>query len=250
MKQASLSKVLLVSLVLNAVAIVGVARSVYFRGGWKYVRARFEGAPADKSINPDMANFAHRETLFESLPKRTGRIVFVGDSLTQGCEWSEFYPGALNRGINGDTSAGLLRRISAITDLKPRAIFLMIGSNDLYNLGLGPEQTLANIRAIVAEIRRSSPQTAIYLESNTPTWRAPLNAHAREVNQGLRAMDDGKSVFYIDLYSSFVKADVLNPGFTSDGGHLNGPGYMVWMRSIDPYVRQLRASAGDEEVDQ
>jgi lysophospholipase L1-like esterase len=249
MKQANLSKVLLVSLVLNAIAIALVARSVYFRGGWEYVRTRFEGAPADKSINPDMANYAHRQTLFESLPKRTGRIVFVGDSLTQGCEWNEFYPGVLNRGIGGDTSAGLLKRIGAITEMKPRVIFLMIGSNDLYNLGLGPEQTLANIRATVAEIRRSSPQTMIYLESNTPTWSVRLNAHSRAVNQGLRAMADGKSVFYIDLYPSFIKADVLNSGFTSDGGHLNGPGYMVWKRLIDPYVQQYRASAENEEVD-
>lgn len=249
MKHANLSKVLLVSLVLNAIAIALAARSVYFRGGLEYVRTRFEGAPAERNINPDMASYVHRQTLFESLPKRTGRIVFVGDSLTQGCEWSEFYPGVLNRGIGGDTSAGLLKRIGAITEVKPRVIFLMIGSNDLYNLGFGPEQTLANIRATVVEIRRSSPQTAIYLESNMPTWSVRKNAHSRAVNQGLRALADGKSVFYIDLYPSFVKADVLNSGFTSDGGHLNGPGYMVWKRLIDPYVQQYRASAGNKEVD-
>ncbi len=238
----SIRKVLILSLVFNAIAVAGAVRAIYFRGGWEYVRSRFEGAPADKGANPDAANFAHRQTLFESLPKRTERIVFLGDSLTQGCEWSEFYPGVLNRGIGGDTSAGLLKRIGSVTELKPRAIFLMIGSNDLYNLGLGPDETLANIRTAVAEIRHSSPQTAIYLQSNMPTWSVRLNAHSRAVNQGLRAMADGKSVFYIDLYPSFVKGEVLNPGFTSDGGHLSGPGYILWKELIDPYVQQYLAT--------
>ena len=105
-------------------------------------------APVDKDtgVDLDAANYAHRESLFELLPKPQNRIVFAGDSLTQGGEWAEFYCGALNRGIGGDTSEGMMKRIRTITALNPRAVFLMVGSNDLYNLGLSPRQTIENTR--------------------------------------------------------------------------------------------------------
>ncbi len=241
MKQSTVRKVLAVSLLVNVLAVAGVIRSIDARGGWEYLRARWEGAPDRGGVNLDWANYVHRQTLFECLPKRTGRVVFAGDSLTQGCEWGELYPGVLNRGIGGDTSAGLLQRSGSLAELRPRALFLMIGSNDLLNLGLGPEQTLANIRAAVAKIRSQSPETRIYLESNMPTWNVRVNAHSRGVNQGLRAMADSKTIFYIDLYPAFLKGEVLNPAYSADGGHLNGAGYMLWKRLLDPYVEPLLA---------
>ena len=238
MRQSIARPALLISLGANVIAMAGAARTIYARGGWEYVRAALEGAP-HAGINLDVANYTHRQTLFERLPRPGGRIVFAGDSLTQGCEWGEWYSGALNRGIGGDTSAGFLKRVHSITELRPRAVFLMIGSNDLFNLGLGPEQTLANIRGIVTEIRHASPQTAIYLQSNLPTWSVRQNVHTRAVNRGLRTMADGKTAFYVDLYPAFLRNDVLNPEFTSDGGHLNGNGYEVWKRLIGPYMQAL-----------
>jgi lysophospholipase L1-like esterase len=190
-------------------------------------------------VDPDAANYAHRQSLFEVLPRPKNRIVFAGDSLTQGCEWGEFYWGALNRGIGGDTSAGLLKRIGSITEVNPRAVFLMIGSNDLFNLGLSPGQTMLNIGATVAEIRRASPEASIYLESNLPTWNLRKNVHARAVNEGLRSLADGKTVVYIDFYQAFLDGEILSPKLTSDGGHLNGAGYLLWKRSIEPYVSHL-----------
>jgi hypothetical protein len=86
-----------VSLLVNVLAVAGVIRSIDARGGWEYLRARWEGAPDRRGVNLDWANYVHRQTLFECLPKRTGRVVFAGDSLTQGCEWGELYPGVLNR---------------------------------------------------------------------------------------------------------------------------------------------------------
>jgi lysophospholipase L1-like esterase len=230
-------KILVVSLALNLVAAAGVARALYVRGGWEYMRGKFVANAGASSS--DAANYAHRESLFERLPKRQNPIVFAGDSLTQGCEWGEFYPGALNRGIGGDTSAGLLKRIGNITELNPRSVFLMIGINDLYNLGLSPAQTVQNIRAVVAEIRRACPQTVVYLESDLPTSNARKNRHARAVNGGLVSLADGKTVVFVNLHPAFLKGDVLNPALTSDGSHLNGDGYLLWKQSIDPYVNKF-----------
>lgn len=245
MNDSSTRKILALSLALNAFGLLGIARTIYERGGWEYLKDRFAGTPEKNRLNPDAVNYTHRQSLFERLPVQENRIVFAGDSLTQGAEWAEFYPGALNRGIGGDTSAGLLKRIGTITALRPRAIFLMIGSNDLYNLGLSPKQTVTNIHAVLTDIRRSSPATVVYLESNLPTWDARQNIHGRAVNDGLALLADGRSVVYVDLYRAFLQGEVLNPKFTADGGHLNGNGYLVWKHGIDSYIGQLSGKGRD-----
>ncbi len=62
-------------------------------------------------------------------------VVFFGDSITQG--WATLakdFPDviAINRGISGDTSRGLRYRLKEdVLDLHPRAVVLLIGTNDL-----------------------------------------------------------------------------------------------------------------------
>jgi lysophospholipase L1-like esterase len=226
------------SLLLNLAGIGLVVRAVYLRGGWGYIKSRINGKPL---VDPsDVANYVNRETLFEELPATEGSIVFLGDSHVQNCEWSEFFPGALNRGIGGDTSVGVLKRIHTITRLKPRAIFLMIGGNDHIDLGLTPDQTVTNIRAIVSEIGRESPDTLVYLLSMLPERRPVENANALAVNDGMRRMPDGKRVFYIDMYKDFLEGDLLAPQLTADGEHLKGAGYLIWVRKVSPYMANLR----------
>jgi len=57
-------------------------------------------------------------------------VVMVGDSLTDGAEWGELFPGAgiANRGIDGDTTDGVLERMDAILALHPAKAFVMIAS--------------------------------------------------------------------------------------------------------------------------
>ena len=246
-RKLTIRKLLIFSFAVNCIAGAAAIRSIYIRGGLEYLRTRLHGDP-EHGIGPDAANYIHRQTEFERLPKSLHRVVFLGDSLTQGCEWGEFYPGALNRGIGGDTSAGLLKRLDTVTELKPKAVFLMIGSNDLLNIHLRPEQTVANIRKAVADIRRSSPETTIYLESDLPTWSVQENIYLRTVNRGLRLLADGKTVIYVDLYPAFLSGEVLNPSFTSDGGHLNGAGYLVWKHLIDPYVQPFDEAQGSSAL--
>ena len=47
-----------------------------------------------------------RRTLFEILPTATSDIIFLGNSITDGCEWSELFgnPNMKNRGISADRS--------------------------------------------------------------------------------------------------------------------------------------------------
>jgi len=65
-----------------------------------------------------------------------GGLVLLGDSITQGWgeDFSAAFPGVkiANRGISGDTSRGVLIRLKEdVLDLKPAAVVLLIGTNDL-----------------------------------------------------------------------------------------------------------------------
>jgi len=227
--------ILFLSLAGNLAVILAAAYTVYARGGWGYLRGRVH---VNETAERDAQQYLQRQTLFELLRPPQNPVVFLGDSLTANCEWGEFFPGAINRGIGGDTSPGVIKRLDSVTRLHPRAVFLMIGSNDLLDLGLSPQQTVANIRAAVAEIRRSSPETTVYVESNLPTRVPRKNAHSRGVNAELKSLADGGNVIYLDLYNLFLEGDQLAPRFTYDGNHLNGAGYAVWKRAIEKYVPQ------------
>lgn len=68
-----------------------------------------------------------------------GTTIFLGDSITEGWGvargegWVERLPGRnINRGISGDTTAGMLRRFSAhVLREKPARVVIMGGVNDL-----------------------------------------------------------------------------------------------------------------------
>jgi hypothetical protein len=55
---------------------------------------------------------AMRASQFEALPRVAGRVVFLGDSITEGGCWEEWFPElpACNRGIGGDSVGGGHRR--------------------------------------------------------------------------------------------------------------------------------------------
>ena len=58
----------------------------------------------------------------------------LGDSLTHWGEWSELFPGRKisNRGIAGDEIRNIFSRLDSVYQLRPKIIFLMMGTNDLY----------------------------------------------------------------------------------------------------------------------
>ena len=84
------------------------------------------------------------------------QIVFIGDSLTDGCMLDKFYSNlplaTYNRGIGGDTTSGVLKRLKlSLFDINPSKIVLLIGTNDI-NGGVENNKILENYRNILKEI--------------------------------------------------------------------------------------------------
>jgi lysophospholipase L1-like esterase len=226
----SYKKILIVSLILNFLLVgtgLFLAARAYY---WKAVKPTFRDY------------YQNKISLFRTFGKTTAPIVFVGDSLTDRCDWGELLGrcDVVNRGIDADTTGGVLERISDITHMKPAKIFIMIGGND-FVFGKSAQGILENYSKIIARIRRESPGTVVYIQSVLPTvYRIVpiLRSSIKEVNRGLASLAGGRQIVYIDIYSRMVdnRGD-LNPTYTLDGAHLNGPGYLVWKGAIMPYLK-------------
>lgn len=189
-----------------------------------------------------------RRTLFEVLPVLSSDIVFLGNSITDGCEWAELFNNRhiKNRGISGDRSSWMLDRLDPIVGGQPRKLFLLIGTNDLA-AGTPAAEVVANVRKIVERFQSESPRTKLYVQSVFPvndSFKKYAAKHGRHdadivaVNKGLQALCAEKGIVYIDLWTLLAdKNGKLRADLTNDGLHLMGEGYIVWRDAVLPYVK-------------
>lgn len=193
--------------------------------------------------------YEQRASLFEVLPTDPQDIIFLGNSITNGCEWGELFQDIRikNRGISGDITTGVYDRLDPILKGRPAKLFLLIGINDLAK-GIPADTIAQNIRKILQKIRRDSPATKLYLQSVLPVndCYGKFKDHtskgkaAEYLNASLRLIAEENHATYIDLWSHFVDpvSGKMNPVYTNDGLHLLGKGYLLWREIILPYLQE------------
>ena len=131
--------------------------------------------------NIDYGNFAIYDQLNKEviIDKNEGRIVFIGNSITQG--WKNFMPEMfdnqtfINRGISGQTSTEMLVRFRTdVINLKPKVVVILAGTNDIAGNTLfrGLEIVAGNISSM-AELA-SQNNIKVILCSVLPAANFPL----------------------------------------------------------------------------
>ncbi|MBK8557421.1 MAG: GDSL family lipase [Lewinellaceae bacterium] len=190
-------------------------------------------------------HYKERIQVFKNDPLHFGDIVFLGNSITEGGhDWAAKF-GVLivkNRGISGDVTDGVLARLDEITFYKPRALFLLIGINDLFNLHDRHQIPSAayvgnNILKIARIIHRKSPETKIYVQTILPTDKDYLRDNINAVNAKLQQQAHKGYYQLIDLHAAFTNQEgLMNPDFSIDGTHLNAKGYGIWVEMVRPLV--------------
>lgn len=186
--------------------------------------------------------YISKVTIFMNTYNGHGKIVFLGDSLTDMGNWSEMLNNTdiINRGISSDTTTSVINRLSEITRLKPRKIFIMIGVNDI-DKGLSTNEIITNYNKILSTIKKDSPNSKVYVESVLPINKDIFKTSTNEqqiidLNLSLMELCENSGIGFINLYPLFtVKKDKLNPNYTEKGVHLNGSGYLVWSEAIKEY---------------
>ncbi len=193
-------------------------------------------------------HYKQRIKTFKKNPLNFGDIVFIGNSITeQGRDWNEKFGTKTikNRGIAGDITDGVLKRLDEIIYYKPKAIFILIGINDLSNIHHqeenrpnliydkiipSPKYVGKNLVKISRILNKNLPDTKIYIRTILPTRRLHLKDDIVLVNAIIKQNEKKGYYKVIDLYSVFVDTDgQMKKELTKDGVHLNGKGYENWV---------------------
>ncbi|HNR02023.1 MAG TPA: GDSL-type esterase/lipase family protein [Anaerolineaceae bacterium] len=187
-------------------------------------------------------HYLQRADFFRRYPVNRGDIVFLGDSITDGGCWEELFPGVplKNRGINADDTHGVLKRLDEILIPQPRAIFLLIGTNDLPWFTYRNDETiLKTYSRILDRCRALSPDTVVYIQSLLPR-RKSFAARIRRINTQLEALAEQHGYPFINLYPAFADPEgALQASLTNDHLHLMAEGYTRWVEILRPHIDQL-----------
>jgi hypothetical protein len=84
----------------------------------------FQAQSQEKQKTKYYPYWHQKETHFRSLPNEANEIIFLGDSITDGCNWSEMFHDlrVKNRGISADITDGVLDRLDEVVESKPLKI--------------------------------------------------------------------------------------------------------------------------------
>lgn len=184
-------------------------------------------------------HYGPRITKFQSEPVVTGRIIFLGNSITEMGRWDELTGDStvVNRGIGGDITYGVLKRLDDIIVRQPSKLFLLIGINDI---GKDiPDTVIAdNIRKIVLQVNEGSPSTKIYVQSILPVNRDFKNfpqhydkeEHVMHVNAILPRILVSVNCTFVNIFPLLLDTQQrLDAQYSIDGLHLNTKAYAIWV---------------------
>jgi lysophospholipase L1-like esterase len=210
-------------------------------------------------------------------PAEAKRVVFMGDSITDMWKLGESFPGKpyVDRGISGQVTAQMLVRMYPdVIDLKPAAVIILAGTNDIAQ-NSGP-QTIAmveenlmamtelaqkhGIQVILCSVLPISdyapmpvgwgnpPQTAEVPRQRLiqSTLRPP--SQIVQLNAWIKSYAAGAGATYADYFSVTVdEKGMLKEGYSDDGLHPNTKGYALMApvaeAAIDKVLKQ-----GSKEV--
>ncbi len=192
---------------------------------------------------------ANQELMRQPVPE--GRVVFLGDSITDGWRLDESFPGMpyVNRGISGQTTAQMLVRMYPdVISLEPAAMILLAGTNDIARNN-GPqtiemiEQNIMamtelaqghGIKVILCSLTPISDRTMTPAGRGGGTPQPRIQSEHRppadilKLNAWIEQYAAEKGAVFADYYTATVDAEgFLRDGYTFDGLHPNAQGYTL-----------------------
>jgi acyl-CoA thioesterase-1 len=191
-----------------------------------------------------LAEFREANTLLPPPSPGEKRVVFMGDSITEG--WGmkatatspgrgEFFPGKpyINRGISGQTTPQMLVRFRQdVVLLKPKVVVLLAGTNDIAeNTGKETLEEIGNNIASMSEIARANGIRVVLcsvLPASDFHWHKGLEPapKIKALNAWMKDYAAKNGFVYVDYYSPMVNSEGgLKAELSPDGVHPNKAGY-------------------------
>ncbi|MBN8732375.1 MAG: hypothetical protein J0L64_17670 [Acidobacteria bacterium] len=169
------------------------------------------------------------------------RVVFLGDSITDGWRLNEYFPDHdfVNRGISGQITSQMLGRMKAdVISLKPEAVVLLGGTNDLArgipvsaingNIEMIAELCAYNkIRLIIASVLPVSDYHMHVNPAFEMSKRRPP-AQIEAINTWARTYAGQHNLGFLDYHAAMKdERGMLKAELADDGLHPNAAGYRI-----------------------
>lgn len=164
-------------------------------------------------------------------------VLFVGDSLTEGGRWDEWFPefDSRNFGVSGNTAQDVLERIDEVIAEEPQVVVLMVGTNDLA-WRRSVEQTVRTIESILWRLHSELPKARLIIQSVLPRDRERA-AEVKDINIHLRQFAPTVKAEWLDLWPVFAADDgEVRADFSADRLHLTDEGYSAWAGVLRPVL--------------
>jgi lysophospholipase L1-like esterase len=169
------------------------------------------------------------------------RVVFFGDSITDGWKLDQYFPGKgyINRGIGGQTTSQMLLRFRQdVIDLQPHVLVILAGTNDIAgNTGPITLEDIESNLATMAELARVHHIVTIFssvtpVNGDVPASSELFTTRPRSeilaLNAWLKNYCAANGDIYLDYFSALVDdRGLMRPGISKDGLHPNDAGYKI-----------------------
>ncbi|MDT0688262.1 SGNH/GDSL hydrolase family protein [Salegentibacter sp. F188] len=199
-------------------------------------------------MNQDWANLKKYREANKSILKNGNypKVVFMGNSITEG--WVNIHPdffsenNFVGRGISGQTTPQMLVRFMPdVVDLKPKAVVILAGTNDIAgNTGFSSVKMISdNIKAMsqLAEANGIKVILSSVLPVYDYPWRTGLEPVSKiaKINEWLKNYAEENNYAYLDYFSALKdEKEGMKAAYAEDGVHPTSAGYDV----MEPLVKE------------
>jgi lysophospholipase L1-like esterase len=184
------------------------------------------------------------------------RVVFMGDSITEGWHLAEYFPGKpyTNRGVDGNATPQMLLRFRHdVIELQPKVIVIMGGVNDISKkrgpisvediegnyASMAELARLHNIRVVFSSVM---PMSNYAPDPEPFLVRSP--AKILELNRWLKDYTSKTGDLYLDYFSATVdQKGMLKRELSEDGLHPNDAGYRIMTLLAEEAIKRAQVGA-------
>lgn len=146
-----------------------------------------------------------------------------------------------NAGVSGDTSAAGRQRLAYVLDnarQKPALVLLGLGGNDMLR-GIGPDQTRANLDAMLAELKRRDIPVLLTGMMAAPNLGSDYEKKFNPIYPDLAAK------YGVSFYPFILDDVVTDPSLMlADHLHPNAKGVKIVVQGLAPLVEAALPAAG------
>lgn len=167
-------------------------------------------------------------------------LVMFGDSITEWAPWADIFRdiSMVNRGLAGDTTTGMLRRIDTTLNVKPKLVCFMAGINDLaqgYYVDHIYQNYIDMLKVWQENDIRILVQSTLYVGSKLQG----LNPSVELLNRKISEYCSQQGIAFLDVNSVLSPNQLLSNEYSCDDLHLNAKAYQTWAEVLQPTVAEL-----------